>query len=489
MKKTGLAAEFADAPVIVWFRADLRLRDNGALRAAVDSGRAVIALYIFDETADPALGGAQRWWLHHSLSALGADLEGLGLRLILRRGDPATVLDELIAQTGARTVLWNRRYTPTGVRTDTAIKAGLSARGLVAASASGALLHEPTHIETGDGGYYKVYSPFWRAFRASGEPRLPSPAPARATPYADQGSLASDRPGDWGLLPTGPDWSCGLAASWTPGEAAAQAQLKAFLERALDGYADKRDLPGIESTSRLSPYLAFGEITPFDIWHAAATAPGINQRDLEKFHKELAWREFSYHLLFHFPTLKQANFNSDFDAFAWAGKAEHLHAWQTGQTGYPIVDAGMRQLWQTGWIHNRVRMVVASFLVKHLLIDWRHGEQWFWDTLVDADPASNTASWQWVAGSGADAAPYFRVFNPILQGEKFDGDGAYVRAYVPELAGLPEKVLHKPWEADEKTLSKAGVSLGETYPRPIIDHKRARGRALDAYKQLRGQAA
>ncbi|WP_369406359.1 cryptochrome/photolyase family protein [Oceaniradius stylonematis] len=291
------------------------------------------------------------------------------------------------------------------------------------------------------------------------------------------------------MLPTKPDWSGGLAEAWTPGERGAQQQLKAFCDEALADYARQRDLPAIDGTSRLSPHLAFGEITPADIWHAAANADSVPEKQLEKFHKELVWREFSYHLLVNFPNLGGENFNGDFDAFPWAGTDAQLQAWQRGLTGYPIVDAGMRQLWQTGWMHNRVRMVVASFLIKHLMTDWRKGEDWFWDTLVDADPASNTASWQWVAGSGADAAPYFRVFNPILQGEKFDPDGDYVRTYVPELAGLPNKYVHKPWEAPEKVLEKSNVSLGSTYPAPIVDHQQARNRALDAYQTMKGQAA
>ncbi|WP_306118324.1 MULTISPECIES: deoxyribodipyrimidine photo-lyase [unclassified Roseitalea] len=482
-------ADDSDAPVVVWFRSDLRLRDNGALTAAAQSGRPVIAVFIFDDPpqAGPALGGAQRWWLHHSLAALADSLKGIGLPLVLRRGDPAAVLDALIAETGADTVYWNRRYAPHEVQLDQKIKRDLGERGLTVASHDGALMHEPTRIRTKDGGPYRVYSPFWRAFAQSGEPREPLPAPESIR--AHHTTIASDRLEDWSLLPKEPDWSGGIAEVWDPGEHGAQTRLAEFVEDGLAGYKAERNKPAAEGTSRLSPHLRFGEITPFDVWHAAGKARGVAAGDLETFRKELAWREFSYHLLFHFPDLGTANFNSDFDAFPWRDDDRALRAWRAGRTGYPIVDAGMRQLWQTGWMHNRVRMIVGSFLIKDLMIDWRRGEAWFWDTLVDADPANNTASWQWVAGSGADAAPYFRVFNPVLQGEKFDADGAYVRRYVPELAALDTKYIHKPWQAPQDVLDRAGIRLGETYPEPMVDHGQARKRALAAYEQTRRHAA
>jgi deoxyribodipyrimidine photo-lyase len=481
--------QLPDAPIIVWFRSDLRLRDNGALTAAAEAGHPVICLFVLDDSgaSGRALGGARRWWLHHSLAALQKSLDDLGIPLVLRRGDPRAVLDNMIEQTEARSVLWNRRYDPAAIALDSEIKASLGERGLMVASYAGALMHEPTRLKTGSGGFYKVYSPFWRAFVAEGEPDEPLPAPQSLTAF--DATLESDTLEDWALVPTKPDWSGGLAETWTPGEAGAQKRLDAFCEDALANYASQRDMPGVDGTSCLSPHLAFGEITPADIWHAAANTDDVPKKQLEKFHKELVWREFSYHLLVNFPDLGDENFNDDFDAFPWAGKDAQLRAWQRGRTGYPIVDAGMRQLWQTGWMHNRVRMVVASFLIKHLMTDWRSGEDWFWDTLVDADPASNTASWQWVAGSGADAAPYFRVFNPILQGEKFDPDGDYVRTHVPELADLPTKYIHKPWEAPAKVLEKSNVSLGSTYPAPIVDHQEARNRALDAYQTMKGQAA
>ncbi len=470
------------SPVIVLFRNDRRIRDNRALAAAADTGKPIVTAFLFDEDHGRPAGGAWRWWMHHSLAALQNDIDRLGGSLLLRRGSTPDILDALIEQSGADTVFWNRRYDPAKIQIDKALKEGLRGRGIAAESFDGALLHEPSLVKTKTGGPYKVYTPFWRAVMSGGEPRNPLPAPKSLNAYV--GDLASDRLSDWKLLPHHPDWAGGLRETWKPGEKGARAALEAFLEHALEGYAEGRDLPAEAATSRLSPHLAHGEITPFQIWHAlkGARAPA---RDIERLRKELVWREFCYHLLFHNPALDQQNFNQEFDAFPWAGDKKPLAAWQTGQTGYPIVDAGMRQLWQTGWMHNRVRMIVASFLIKHLLIDWRDGEKWFWDTLVDADPASNPANWQWVAGSGADAAPYFRIFNPILQGEKFDADGRYVRQFVPELAKLPDRFLHKPWQASSAVLFDAGVKLGTTYPVPVVDHKRARERALVAYRKMR----
>lgn len=472
----------SEAPALVLFRHDLRLADNRALTAAASSGRPVVAAFVLDEESEgvrPA-GGARRWWLHHSLARLGASLGKLGVPLILRRGPMADVASALAAETGATLAFWNRRYDPPGVEADKAMKLKLRAAGLGTASFEGHLLHEPWCITTGAGGHYRVYSPFWRAFVDAVEPRDPLPAPRSLRAFLP--APASDRLDDWSLLPIAPDWAGGLRAAWTPGEDGASIRLDDFLDGALSGYADRRDLPGVASTSGLSPHLVHGEVTPFQIWHAMRGRTG---RDAEKFRKELGWREFSWHLLFHNPDLATRNFNDTFDAFPWRKDDKALRAWQRGRTGYPVVDAGMRQLWHCGWMHNRVRMVAASFLVKHLLIDWREGERWFWDTLVDADPANNPASWQWVAGSGADAAPYFRVFNPVLQGQKFDPDGAYVGRHVPELAGLPSSHVHRPWQAPRETLSSAGVKLGETYPVPAVEHDRARVRALEAYQALR----
>lgn len=476
------------APVIVWFRNDLRTADNQALFHAAKSGNPVIPLFILEEGRDTLpLGGAQRWWLHRSIASLSGDLRQRGAPLVLREGDPQKVLDNLIAATGAQSVLWNRRYAPDLIERDAVVKERLRKRGLSVRSFDGQLLHEPTRLKTKSGGPYRVYTPFWRAFGEQPPPRPPFEAPTELMSH--DGNLASDALSDWGLLPSAPDWSGGISAEWTPGEKGAKARLARFVDEAIDGYAEKRDFPGAPFTSRLSPHLAFGEISPFQIWQATEDArEAVPSRDLAVFRKELFWREFSYHLLVNFPALPRENFNAGFDAFPWRNDVEQLLHWQHGRTGYPIVDAGMRELWQTGWMHNRVRMIVGSFLVKHLLIDWRHGEAWFRDTLVDADPASNTASWQWIAGSGADAAPYFRIFNPVLQGEKFDPVGNYVRRFVPELAALPDKYLHKPWVAPVSEIAMAGIELGKTYPAPIVDHKAARERALVAYRQLKEKA-
>jgi deoxyribodipyrimidine photo-lyase len=477
-----------NAPAIVWFRNDLRVSDNSALCAAAQSGRPVVCIYVLD--TDPSLrasGAAQRWWLHHALAALSDKLKQLGSELVLRRGVATDVIKQVASESGATAIYWNRRYDPSAITLDSKLKAGLKAEGFDVRTFDGQLLHEPTQIKTASGTPFKVYTPFWRSFRAGPEPRHPFAAPAKLSPLSSR--LHSDRLEDWKLLPENPDWAQGMREEWTPGENGAAARMDAFLHGAIDGYAEDRNIPGRPSTSKLSPHLAMGEITPFQIWHATRNTKSANSRDTEKFLSEVGWREFAYHLLFHFPDLANENFNGTFDAFPW-GKPDpaHLAAWKKGASGYPIVDAGMRELWTTGWMHNRVRMIVASFLIKHLLIDWREGEAWFWDTLVDACPANNPASWQWVAGSGADAAPYYRIFNPIIQGEKFDGDGAYVRKWVPELAAMPDQFVHKPWEAPLLVLKAAGVRLGETYPKPIIEHDKARQRALSAFQSLKGAA-
>ena len=478
--------ESPPSPVLVWFRDDLRVDDNPALRAAAETGAQVLTLYCLDEEAGRPPGGASRWWLHHALARLAEALEGLGVPLVLRSGDAQHEVLTLAETIGAEAVVWNRRYTADGIAQDTAIKTALKDKGFEARSFNAHLLYEPWTVQTGSGGPYRVFTPFSRAARASGQPPKPVPAPTSITGYC--GPVETLSLDDLALLPTRPDWAGGLRETWTPGPLGARVNLDTFLASKLATYPDDRNVPGIEATTRLSPHLRFGEISPREVWHAAEVADAPRD-SIFKFHQELLWREFSYHLLYHYPDLPTANHQPKFDSFPWADTsggdgAEHLAAWQKGQTGYPIVDAGMRELWHTGWMHNRVRMIVGSFLVKHLLIDWRAGENWFWDTLVDADPANNTASWQWVAGSGADAAPYFRIFNPVLQGEKFDGDGAYTRRWVPEVARLPKKYLHKPWEAPASVLAEAGMTLGSTYPRPIVDHKQARDRALQAFKSL-----
>lgn len=474
--------------VLYWLRRDLRVTDNPALTAALADGRPVVPVFILDDAdaGEWKMGGASRWWLHGSLEALARDLAAKGSRLILRSGPAKTELDRLIADTKAEAVYWNRRYEPWAVRRDEGIKAGLAGRGIQARSFNAALLAEPWTVTTQKGQPFRVFTPFWRALRTGLSPELQAPPAAMPAVAAD---VSSEDLADWALRPTRPDWAGGLAAMWSPGEGGAGDRLEQFLENGLLEYDRRRDLPGVDGTSRLSPHLHFGEVGPRQVWRGAtAQSLAVQGAEMPKatetFLSEIAWREFSYHLLHQAPHLPKAAFRPEFDAFPWAADEGGLEAWQRGRTGYPIVDAGMRQLWATGWMHNRVRMVVASFLIKHLLLDWRAGEAWFWDTLVDADLASNAASWQWVAGSGADAAPYFRIFNPTAQGERFDPKGDYVRRWVPELARLPDRFVHAPWTARPIDLADAGVDLGRTYPRPIVDHGFARGRALAAFKSM-----
>ena len=470
----------SSAPILVWFRRDLRIADNPALFEAVKTGRPVICLYIFETDKARALGEASLWWLHHSLSALAKDLAGIGAKLYLRKGAAHEVLDDVIGQSGAGTLYWNRRYEKPARERDALIKFELSEAGLEVKSYRANLLSEPWTVEKKTGGYYKVFTPYWRAAQESLDISEPLAEPKALKAFG--GDIESERLEDWNLLPSAPDWASKMAPHWTIGSAGAARALADFVDGPVADYPEARNRPDNETgTSKLSPHLAFGEISPKQIWQACKHDLGTAQ----KFLAEIGWREFSYVLLYHNPELATQNFKPDFDAFEWNTDVDALTRWQRGQTGYPFVDAGMRQLWQTGWQHNRVRMVTASFLIKHLLIDWREGERWFYDTLVDADPASNAASWQWVAGSGADASPYFRIFNPFTQGEKFDPNGDYVRRFVPELAALPNKYIHRPWEAPPSVLDAAGLRIGEHYPKPIVDHKFARERALARYKATR----
>ncbi|MGP1255729.1 MAG: cryptochrome/photolyase family protein [Kiloniellales bacterium] len=478
------------APTLVWFRQDLRLSDNPALAAAVARGGPVVPFYLLDDETPGSwtMGGASRWWLHHSLQSLSADLAAKGARLILRRGAAAEAIPTVAEEIGAATVLWNRCYEPWAVPRDTALKERLKAAGLAVDSFSASLLQEPWTVQTGAGKPYTVFSPFWRAIRDRDVPRPLATPGEMASPEG----IASDRLEDWQLLPQRPDWAGGLRDSWTPGEQAAQERLADFLDERVDLYAEERNRPDIDGTSGLSPYLHWGEISPRQIWHAThhrLSAEGAASKGAWSFLSEVGWRDFSYHLLFHWPSLMDETWKENFKAFPWRENPDGLRAWCRGQTGFPIVDAGMRQLWHTGWMHNRVRMIVGSFLIKDLMIHWQEGERWFWDTLVDADAASNGASWQWVAGCGADAAPYFRIFNPMTQGEKFDPSGDYTRKWVPEVAELPDRYLHRPWEAPEEVLAKAGVRLGETYPEPIVDHSVARQAALAAFENIKKGAA
>jgi deoxyribodipyrimidine photo-lyase len=474
-------------PAIVWFRDDLRLADNPALHAAAATRRPLVCVYIHDEQTPGirSLGGAARWWLHGSLQALDEALTKHGGRLTILRGAGADTLPKLATALGAQCVYLNRRYDEPGRTIDATATAALERHKIEVACFNGRLLNEPWTVRNKSGRPFRVFTAYWRAVLAQGSPEPALAAPRNLRFHTLPHGL---KPGavplvSLGLEPRSPDWAGGLRAQWQRDEPSAKARLMRFIKSALREYPTDRDRPDREGTSRLSPYLCFGNISVRQVWHASQDAVRSNRstantRQLSKFLAELGWREFNYHVLYHHPDLAERNFQSRFDPLRWRDDRAGLSAWQRGQTGYPLVDAGMRELWTTGWMHNRVRMVAASFLIKHLLIDWRKGEQWFWDTLVDADPANNAANWQWVAGSGADAAPYFRIFNPILQGEKFDPEGIYVRRWVPELARLPAAVIHKPWTAKPAQLAAAGIQLGKTYPYPIVDHDKARHRAL-----------
>lgn len=468
---------------LVWFRQDLRIKDNPALNWAVEQG-SIIPLYILDEESQDveALGPASKWWLHHSLESLNKSLDG---HLVIRQGKAEDVLAELASSLKVNAVVWNRRYEPGELQRDKAIKQQLKDAGLAVKSFNGSLLWEPMSVVKKDGTPYKVYTPYYRnGCLGESSPRYPLSAPSEITFTAYEQSNGSIEQLD--LIPS-VDWAEGFSSLWQPGEAGASTKLSRFIEHAAKGYREQRNLPSVEGTSKLSPHLHFGEMSPNQAWYAILDAFGGSDNDsIDTYLSELGWREFSYYLLYHWPQITTDNFNPKFDHFPWSTDQQALKTWQRGQTGVPIVDAGMRELWQTGFMHNRVRMVVGSFLVKNLLLDWREGAKWFWDCLLDADLAANTASWQWVAGSGADAAPYFRIFNPILQGEKFDKQGEYVKTYCPELSKLPAKYIHKPWEAPESVLAAADILLGTNYPKPVVDLKESRQRALGAYEKVKG---
>lgn len=476
-------------PVIVWFRNDLRTGDNPALAAAVATGKPIVALYVLEDSSDGLrpLGSASKYWLHKSLLALNTSLRALGSELIFKSGNTRQAINETVSETGADQIVWNRRYDGPEIALDTAIKADLVKSGIDVGSFNGNLLAEPWERQTKSGTPFRVFTPFWKSIASGPVPRMPLPAPEFITSFPDH--VGSRTLESLDLLPT-PNWADGFSEIASPGENNARVALSLFLEAGHADYGAARDIPSLFATSRLSAHLRFGEISPFQIWHAVKMAEGaetISSSSAQKFLSEIAWREFSYHLLFHNPKLATENYNQAFDNFPWQFDQDAFDAWTTGRTGYPIVDAGMRQLWRTGWMHNRVRMITASFLIKHLQIDWRHGEKWFWDTLTDADCANNPAGWQWVAGSGADASPYFRIFNPILQGEKFDPDGHYVRQWVPELASMENKWLHKPWQAPTEVLEQARIVLGKSYPLPLVDHAEARQSALAAFKSIRSR--
>ncbi|HPU85148.1 MAG TPA: deoxyribodipyrimidine photo-lyase [Candidatus Latescibacteria bacterium] len=464
--------------VMVWFRSDLRLTDNPALHFAASTGKPVLPVFVRNTARDVpwAQGQASKWWLHESLVSLDASLREKGTRLILRDGDPGSALTALAVETGADTIVWNSPREPDGRETDAELERQFRRAGISVKVWPSAYLFSPDDIRTREGKPFLVFTPFWNACRAEKPPREPLPAPARLPfPEITVRSPSLDEPG---LLPA-PDRAEGIRAIWKPGEPTAHKVLDEFLATRAHAYKTDREFPGIHGTSRLSAHLHFGEISPHAVWHRAREA------NAEHFLRQLCWREFASHLLFHFPHTTDHPLKTEYNRFPWNEDTVALRAWQTGTTGFPFVDAGMRELWSTGWQHNRMRMVTASFLTKDLLLNWTLGARWFWETLVDADLANNTLGWQWVAGCGADAAPYYRVFNPVLQGEKFDPKGEYVSRWIPELAGVSDRFIHRPWDAPAGELRAAGVKLGSTYPSPIIHHEEARKRALAAYASLR----
>lgn len=471
---------------LILFRNDLRLHDNPALNRALALGIPVVGCYIYEEQTRP-LGGASTWFLDQALRSLRADLNAHAIPLILRAGRATDVVPEICDSLGVSHVLWNRRYDPTEIAIDTALKSRLKEQGRVVESHACFLLFEPWNIQNKSGSSFKVFTPFWRACLGHPAPRAPLAEMVTSVETSLQkklGTIANHDVDTLKLLSPSAQWPKKLAQHWHVTEAAAHRQLADFCEEGLADYAQSRDFPIVpRGTSRVSAFLRFGLLSPHQCWHAAIKTG--NGRSLERFLAELGWREFSYHLLYHVPDLGWKNVNPAFDRFPWANDHAKIACWHHGQTGIPIVDAGMRQLWQTGWMHNRVRMIVASFLTKHMGVHWHRGEAWFWDTLVDADPASNAAGWQWVAGCGADASPYFRIFNPVLQSKKFDADGAYIRTYVPALKSLSAQYIHAPWEADPQVLAASGLVLGRDYPEPILDLRQGRARALDAYAQIK----
>lgn len=472
---------------IVWLHKDLRVHDNEALTAACNRG-AVVALYVWspEEMGDRAPGAAFRWWLHHALVSVRADLETCGVPLVLRRAPRAApVVEELLTATQADAVFWNKRYDPAVQERDTRLAVELRRRGIWVEEFPGWLLHEPNSLRTASGEPYRVFTPFWRRLSAI-VPPTPRPRPRAAA--QPRHVPASDDVFSWGLLPEIP-WDRGFYAAWQPTEHGAAQALEEFVRSRLTSYRRDRDNLGCDGTSRLSPYLAHGQLSPRQVWHRVRDAkcdPAVQQ----SFLRQLAWREFAYHLLDAEPCMHAKALRPEFEGFPWKElQRDTLRRWQRGHTGIPVIDAGMRQLWTTGWMHNRARMIVASWLTKNLLGHWRHGERWFWDTLVDADAANNPFGWQWVAGCGADAAPYWRVFQPLRQGVKFDGDGSYVRQWVPELSQLPNEFIHCPWRAPKAILDRAGVALGRTYPLPMVDPEESRQGALAAFASWRKRVA
>lgn len=477
---------------LVWFRNDLRLADHAALTHAAERG-AVVPVFVWapDEEGEWAPGGAHRWWLHESLQTLDAALREKGSRLVLRQGASLDEIQAVCAATGADRVVWQTRYAPALRRRDEDVKAALQNAGIETRQFAGRILHDPEAIRTGSGGPYKVFTPFWKKCRDEmtvGEPlHVPRMGNSKA-PEAWPDSVDLDALGLTPEAQDGVDWAAGMRETWTPGETGALDRLDTFLDEALIDYDEARDVPADHGTSMLSPHLHWGEVSPRTVWARTndRVTNGPTPEAADAFLREVGWREFSYHVLHHFPETPTEPLKEKYAAMPWRRTPSYVEAWQRGRTGYPIVDAGMRQLWEIGWMHNRVRMVVASFLAKDLLVPWQEGARWFWDTLCGGDLANNTLNWQWAAGCGADAQPFFRIFNPVSQSRKHDPDGAYLRRWLPELADLPDKHIHAPWEAPDDVLSEAGVTLGETYPEPIVDHADRREKALDALKQVNG---
>ncbi|MEN3952109.1 deoxyribodipyrimidine photo-lyase [Iodidimonas sp. SYSU 1G8] len=472
------------SPLILWFRSDLRLADHPALMAAARTGRPVIPVFVLDEgNRHAAPGAASRWWLHHSLTQLSGALGALASRLVLRRGNAARIMPDLLRETGAGGIVASASHEPR----QRAVERLLTDAGVPLRLFAGNHLFPPGTILNGSGAPYRVFTPFYKACLNAPPPAAPLDAPAAiAAPGEWPGS---DRLEDWDLLPRAPDWAGGLRETWTPGEAGAAARLEAFLDRAAPAYDTARDLPAQPGTSRLSPHLHFGEISARQVWHAATHHPDAGSTGMATFLREIGWREFSCHLLHHCPEMTHRPLRAEFENFPWRDDPAGLRAWQRGETGYPIVDAGMRELWHTGFMHNRVRMIAASFLVKDLRIDWRRGAAWFLDTLVDADTAANSSNWQWVAGCGTDAAPYFRVFNPALQARKFDPEGGYIRRWVPELGNVPAAHVAEPWSMMAYDREAIGLRLGQTYPHRIVDHGEARKAALAALGEMNENAS
>lgn len=470
---------------LFWFNQDLRLSDNPGLCEAAQNSQLMV-IYILDERGTSEfskMGTCSRWWLHHSLCKLNESLEG---KLNVYQGDTQEIILKLLTTYHFDGIYWNRCYEPERIKKEAALEKALKKEGIAYKSFNASLLWEPTEVLKSDGTPYKIFTPFYRNGCLKGQvPRKPIPGPKQFALIKD--TRNSLKIADLALLSVIKGDSL-LASQWKMGEEAARKKLSEFLENGLPGYQEGRNFPAKLHVSRLSPHLHFGEISPRQIWKAVQekrTYESIPEKDVECFLSEIAWREFSYYLLYHFPDFPQENFQKKFNHFPWQTNSKYLAAWQQGQTGYPFVDAGLRELAQTGYMHNRLRMVVGSFLIKNLLLDWRQGEAWFWEHLVDADLANNSVSWQWVAGSGADPAPYFRIFNPITQGEKYDPDGVYTRKFVPELSHLPSRYLFKPWKAPEPVLKAAGVTLGKTYPQPIVDLNNSRQKALLAFSKLK----